>query len=313
MIKIKKLYSTKETDRYYKFLLSRKIKSKYDSIQSLGNEIVKIIKKIIKKTNHIKINDFKDLIMMDFKEMKDIVNSIDSNVKVYDKLYRDHENILQEYKELYKKVFTLPDSTINNKKNNISLIQDLGVTVCPYCNRNYINSRDKNLGCEFDHYYSKSRYPFFALTLSNLIPSCSTCNRIKNKKKYQFCPFDLECIKKVEFKVSPPSSHSKIQLFFDDSRESGNPLKLEAAYNINQRDVDEMFRREQEYCKDYREYLINLLGKEGKKEKNITESFFDIMIFGEIAKDNFDDYLNVPLSKLKKDTYDYIVQLREED
>lgn len=308
MIKIKKLYSTKETNRYYNFLLSRKKKSEEKYIETLGNKIVNILNNIIKNTNY----NFRDLIMMDFKEMKDIINLINSNEEVRNELYEKNEKELQEYRELYKKFFTKQDSTIN-KKNNISLIQDLGVTVCPYCNRNYINSRNDNLGCDFDHYYSKSRYPFFALTLSNLIPSCSTCNRIKNKKFYQFCPFDLECIKKVEFKVSPPSSHSKIQLFFDDSRESDNPLKLEAAYNINQRDVDEMFRREQEYCKDYREYLINLLGKKGQKEKNITESFFDIMIFGEIAKDNFDDYLNVPLSKLKKDTYDYIVQLREED
>lgn len=308
MIKIKKLYSTKETNRYYNFLLSRKKKSEEKYIETLGNKIVNILNDIIKNTNY----NFRDLIMMDFKEMKDIINLINSNEELCNKVYEKNEKELQEYRELYKKFFTKKDSTIN-KKNNISLIQDLGVTVCPYCNRNYINSRNDNLGCDFDHYYSKSRYPFFALTLSNLIPSCSTCNRIKNDNFYEFCPFDLECIKKVEFKVSPPSSHSKIQLFFDDSLESENPLKLEAAYSINQRDVDEMFRREQEYCKDYREYLINLLGKKGQKEKNITESFFDIMIFGEIAKDNFDDYLNVPLSKLKKDTYDYIVQLREED
>ena len=72
-----------------------------------------------------------------------------------------------------------------------------------------------------------------------------------------------------------------------------------------------MFEREQQYCKDYRKYLLNLLGMENQIGKNLTESFFDIMIFGEIAKDNFDDYSNISLSKLKKTTYDCIVQLRE--
>ena len=184
MIKIKKLYSTKETNRYYNFLLSRKKKSKEKYIETLGNKIVNII-----NTNYKRNYNFRDLIMMDFKEMKDIINLINSNVKVRNKLYEENKNELQESRELYKKVFTKPDSTINNKKNNISLIQDLGVTVCPYCNRNYINSRNYIQGCEFDHYFSKSSYPFFALTLSNLIPSCSTCNRIKNKNNYQFCRF----------------------------------------------------------------------------------------------------------------------------
>ena len=72
-----------------------------------------------------------------------------------------------------------------------------------------------------------------------------------------------------------------------------------------------MFRREEIYCKEYREDLINRLSGNGKVDNEFSEEFFDSMIFGEIANDGFDDYLNHSLSKLKKDTYDYIVELRK--
>ena len=87
---------------------------------------------------------------------------------------------------------------------------------------------------------------------------------------------------------------------------------MEEAYQIHESDIDEMFRREEEYCKQYRKSLAKLL-ENGNSENNITESFFDTMIYGEIARADFNDYLNRPLSKLKKDTYDYIVELRHID
>ena len=225
----------------------------------------------------------------------------------YDK---ENKKLFDTYIGFYTKFFTKNDKQIK-LKNNISLMKDLGVTVCPYCNRNYINSRHDKLGCEFDHYYSKDKFPFFALTLSNLVPSCSTCNRIKQANDYEFCPFDLERREKVKFIVSPPSQNSKIGIYFDGISQKDNLLQLESAYEIHKIDVDEMFMKEEKYCKEYRDYLISLLGDKGNIGNEFSEEFFDSMIFGEIANDSFDDYLNHSLSKLKKDTYDYIVELRE--
>ena len=305
MIKITRFYNSDEIERYYNFLISKNIKK-------LGEKIVSLLNKLPKKENENNKLKFKDLITMDFPTLKRYCNSLDTVNPRYNKIisHKINEQNLNAYKKQYKKIFTNMDTTIQIK-NNISLVKNLGVTVCPYCNRNYINSRDDKLGCEFDHYYCKDKYPFFALTLSNLIPSCSTCNRIKSKNHYEFCPFDLEDNKKIEFKVSPPSSYSKIDLVFSGFQEAKDILNLDAAYQIHKSDVDDMFEREQQYCNGYLKYLLNLLGMENQIGKNLTESFFDIMIFGEIAKDNFDDYSNISLSKLKKTTYDCIVQLRE--
>ncbi|MBH1788932.1 hypothetical protein [Stenotrophomonas sp. GD04032] len=53
--------------------------------------------------------------------------------------------------------------------------------VCPYCQQSLSLTvvRDNNLKCfrpTLDHYFSKSDYPFLALSLNNLVPSCYACN-----------------------------------------------------------------------------------------------------------------------------------------
>lgn len=78
------------------------------------------------------------------------------------------------------------------KNYSYKLAAKLGVSVCPYCNRQYThtvsidpekesdddtdNKRTNIIRPEFDHYFPQSRYPMFALSLYNLIPSCHVCN-----------------------------------------------------------------------------------------------------------------------------------------
>lgn len=61
------------------------------------------------------------------------------------------------------------------------LQRQLGVKVCPYCNRMYTTTvfGKNNIRPDFDHFYPKSKYPYLAVSLFNLIPSCSMCNRKK--------------------------------------------------------------------------------------------------------------------------------------
>ncbi|MBV7275631.1 hypothetical protein I6U48_22280 [Clostridium sp. PL3] len=65
--------------------------------------------------------------------------------------------------------------------NRHTLLSMIGISVCPYCNRqyinNYINIKKKNkTTADLDHFYPKSEYPFLALSLYNFIPSCQICN-----------------------------------------------------------------------------------------------------------------------------------------
>ncbi len=56
----------------------------------------------------------------------------------------------------------------------------LGISVCPYCNSQYIytyqNENKGKMRAELDHCFPKVHHPFLAVSLFNLIPSCSQCN-----------------------------------------------------------------------------------------------------------------------------------------
>lgn len=64
------------------------------------------------------------------------------------------------------------------------LQRQLEVRVCPYCNRMYTTTLlgENKIRPDFDHFYPKSKYPYLAVNLFNLIPSCSICNKRKSDK-----------------------------------------------------------------------------------------------------------------------------------
>ena len=64
-------------------------------------------------------------------------------------------------------------------KNMVWKVTDL--RVCPYCNRTYIpfislDDKDKQIRGQLDHFYPKDKYPYLAVSLYNLVPSCPYCN-----------------------------------------------------------------------------------------------------------------------------------------
>jgi len=95
------------------------------------------------------------------------------------------ENKLDMFYSRLKSVFDY-DDFIKEKEEwyAYTLTQQLGVNVCPYCNRNFIHTSINEHGktrAELDHFYPKSKYPFLSISLYNLIPSCHVCN--SNLKK----------------------------------------------------------------------------------------------------------------------------------
>ncbi|MGG0327159.1 hypothetical protein, partial [Bacillus mycoides] len=62
------------------------------------------------------------------------------------------------------------------------------IRVCPYCNRQYITTYNKNKNLrstsDLDHFYPKVTFQLYSLTLFNFIPACSICNsRFKKARK----------------------------------------------------------------------------------------------------------------------------------
>jgi hypothetical protein len=60
------------------------------------------------------------------------------------------------------------------------ITNSIDLNICPYCNNEdieTINIVGAETRPDLDHYYPKSKFPFLALTLSNLIPAGNRCNQ----------------------------------------------------------------------------------------------------------------------------------------
>ncbi|MGE6755534.1 hypothetical protein ACQKFO_19135 [Rossellomorea sp. NPDC071047] len=73
-------------------------------------------------------------------------------------------------------------------------LQELDVTICPYCNSQFVFHYYTDEGKSrpvLDHYFSKSDYPYLAISIQNLIPCCKVCNS------------DFKGTKKMEYNLNP--------------------------------------------------------------------------------------------------------------
>ncbi|MQQ51763.1 hypothetical protein GEZ89_02020 [Streptococcus mitis] len=254
---------------------------------------------------------FEILILLEPQRMEAYINNHSNN---------DSGNDFKKIKDLYN---LSEQITImgNSEKINCFMIQNFidsdsrGLLVCPYCNRNYINTRDRSLGAEMDHFYNKDTFPMFSISLYNFIPSCSTCNRIKGTKTLKINPYLRNDTQKVKFDLITDLDGYRIEIKQDqdgnlhtlaETEDLKNDLidilKLDEAYKVHKIEVREMLDREKEYNEKYREDLKNMfLGEEIEIDKKI-----DALIYGDIIFTSEDDLINKSLGKFRKDVYEKI-------
>ncbi|WP_419673294.1 hypothetical protein [Aliarcobacter butzleri] len=150
--------------------------------------INRLIKRKLK--NYPKEIHLEKLITLDYKELCDLKDFIDNNedLKELNKTQKDY------FYTLYQRL----------KKSEY--IKDLNITVCPYCNRNYIfnfkKSNSLKATAQLDHFFDKSTYPYFSISIFNLVPSCQTCNQRKSKIQNDiYHPFTETFNDDVKFKL----------------------------------------------------------------------------------------------------------------
>ena len=122
----------------------------------------------------------------------------------------------EKLKKILKKVFNYEYFSDTAKKYRSDLLSATKITVCPYCDRQYISyySDDKTTA-DLDHFWDKSEFPYFALSLFNFIPSCHTCNSTfkgtKNLKVYPYrSGFDTRFDLKPESEMRPGEFFSQV-------------------------------------------------------------------------------------------------------
>ena len=120
----------------------------------------------------------------DSNSFKKIVTAnLSSLLKVRDFICKNNIKMSEEL----KKYMT---GTMYESIDRIKFVNTLGVKVCPYCNRNYINSSKNKTHCQFDHFINKNKYPILATSFYNLVPVCPSCNHIKSDDDFSYSPYD---------------------------------------------------------------------------------------------------------------------------
>jgi hypothetical protein len=120
------------------------------------------------------------------KSRKNLNNFSDKKItiKEIEALFKDLKTALYSRKEMIisrlNEIFDYEAFTSSFKDwGAYELTKSLMTSVCPYCNRSFIVTLLTDYGKtrpELDHFYPKSRFPYLALSIYNLIPSCHICN-----------------------------------------------------------------------------------------------------------------------------------------
>ncbi|MCL2443915.1 MAG: HNH endonuclease [Treponema sp.] len=221
---------------------------------------------------------FEIIVKADYNKIKSIINK-----------YAPFTNSVSKYKTLFERYRI----NYGNK-----LIESLELTVCPYCNRNFINSSP-----DLDHFFPISKHPLFSLSLYNLIPACTVCNRKKSNKAISVSPYDIT--KKtdsiIKFTLDPKNMtyFSLIIKILDKQMQSNaDTFKLQNSYEIHSDIIKELYFKTLKYPKNY----IKSLEKLAKFPISINmtpEEFY----YGNYFKES--DYYKRPLSKMTKDIIDF--------
>lgn len=118
------------------------------------------------------------------------------------------------------------------------LLASLGIKCCPYCNRQYITSwyddkKSVHSTADLDHFYQKSTYPLFALSLFNFVPSCQICNsRMKGSKETKtLYPYE-EGMDEFHFRCMPKDSEYDDLVDLWLANKTNDPNKLCDLYKL---------------------------------------------------------------------------------
>lgn len=171
----------------------------------------------------------------------------------------------QNSQDLLKHVFRY--DVFSAREEIHDFIRLLGAEVCPYCNRLYITTAKRSryaspVRPELDHYRSKSKYPFFALSILNLVPSCSVCNHIKSNMTQEILyPYIEEMGEDYHFRTEPRNgisyltgahpSHSDFNLTLKQMNPGISSAKKERTANsIKCLQLESLYSSHREYVSD---------------------------------------------------------------
>ena len=241
---------------------------------------------------HISVGDkkysFEDIIRADYDEIVKIANVYNSSNEKIDTLYKDF----------------IIDTLYKNRFPRKKFVEELQVTVCPYCNRNFVNSIDKRTMCTLDHFYDKKTYPILAVSFYNLVPVCHACNHIKASKAISYSPhnmkFNTDDLLTFDFFINGmdylhDSTQIGIEIDYNSVFQSNvKELKLQEVYQIHSDIVQECIKKAIVFNQEYLTDLFNTYNGLFDSKEELYR-----IVFGNYLEESF--YGKRPLSKMTKD------------
>lgn len=246
-------------------------------------------------------------------------------------LEREHNSFETYLKSNYphsmttiENVFFSYDGLISceNEKERHShwLIRNVNVGVCPYCNRNFVQTHH---AAQLDHFYPKSKgiqdaktkkeYRYLKLSFYNLIPCCYQCNHEKSTETISVNPYEKGFSEDSKFKIENIEELLLRGLLNDKNKKDWNiridlqpnekihnkAFKLEDVYEQHKDIVEELVQKAYSYQSGYYDGLIQTFAEMGLKGNEIQT-----LIFGTPIQE--EDLGKRPLSKLTKDVLDQL-------
>lgn len=225
-------------------------------------------------------------------------------------------------KDYLTDIFDYEHRLSKNQKNSYELAERIGSKTCVYCNRIYAftvvtkddedgkllpkSKQQKIIRPDFDHWLSKADHPLTSMSIYNLIPSCPICNRgIKLQREFDYYkhvhPYDSSSEPSFMFEFIPKEDNKwdlTISGGTDMELATAEILETKAVYRMHAemevKDILDFIKKNPpEYLKDLYEKVLGAYGGAISPEEAYRFQFGSEL--------NSLDYLDRPLSKLKKD------------
>lgn len=274
--------------------------------KKIQSEISKIKNPIIR--NQLQSLDWFKVLVGSFEEIKELIKKNEYILAQRNPELAD----FKQYKVIFEKLYK--DQLSGNeklKKQFFNLFEN--INVCPYCNRNFVNpiykensvgGDNKNQSPDIEHFFPKSIYPFLSLSISNLLPSCAFCNKIKSDvdtfRENCLSPYEIENSDfRFDFTLNT-NQVKKIKLISKTDCKNSEILHLESLYNgVHSKYINDIFENDLKYTQKNKDFL--------DKFKILTEEDYK-KVFRNYYKE--EDFNKQPLSKMTKDLYNQINNLK---